>query len=455
VLASNSLVRLTWSAVPGATGYNVQRSTTHGGPYTLVGTTAATSYNDSTVINGFTYYYVVTATNSAGDSLPSGQVLAIPPMEDFRTNPAARGWTAINSPTSGGNNFGWSSGTSNVLGAGNQGEMGGIFARSLAIRYYAQTNLGGALSRTNTFSFSGSLLLANEDFNGSFFMGFIDKNDTSNPIPMYGIEFNEPSTGGALGPFRAQPKIRKGNGSSVLSANISVAQNSTVTFSVTWTGSPNGSGTLSGNVAGTPFSISDGALSESLNAFGVGVGFSGNDDATLNTAGVYFDNLSYSLVPPRIVTPPSSRTNNAGTTATFTVTATGLSLYYQWWKGAQLLTNGGNISGTTTSTLTLTNVSQADAASYSVEVRNVSGSATSSAATLTVIDLPPPRPTIWFGAAPAGQISLYWSGSGFVLQQNFNLSNTGRWINAPTGTNMPAVVPVADSNLFYRLKWPQ
>jgi len=454
-LASNSLVQLTWSAVPGATGYNVQRSTTNGGPYTLVGTTVATNYNDTAVLNGFTYYYVVTALNSAGDSLPSGQVQAIPPMEDFRTNPAARGWTAINNPTSGGNNLGWSSGTASVLGAGNAGEMGGIFARSLAIRYYAQTNLGGALSRTNTFSFSGSSRLANEDFNGSLFIGFLDRNDTSTPIPMYGIEFNEPTTGGSLGPFRAQPKIRKGNGSSVVSANISVAQNSTFTFSVTWTGSANGSGTLSGNVAGTPFSISDGPFTESFNAFGVGVGFSGNDDATQNTAGVYFDNLSYSLVPPRIVTPPSGRTNNAGTTAAFTVSATGLSLNYQWRKAAQDLADGGNISGATTPTLTLTNVSQADAASYSVEVRNVSGTATSAAAALIVIDPPPTPPTLWFEAVPAGSITLHWSGTGFVLQQNSDLSNAGGWVNAPTGTNMPAVVPLGGSNLFYRLKWPE
>ncbi len=455
VSVSNSLVRLTWSAVPGATGYNVQRSTSSGGPYTMVGTTAVASYNDAAVINGLHYFYVATAVNSAGSSLPSAPVSAIPPMEDFRTNPAARGWTAINSPTTGGNNFGWSSGTTNVLGAGNEGEMGGIFARSLTIRYYAQTNLGGVLSRSNTFSFSGSLRLANQDFNGSLFLGFIDKNDTSNPIPMYGIEFNEPNTGGVLGPFRAQPKIRKANGSSVVSANISVAQNSTFSFSVTWTGNPNGSGTLSGNVAGTPFSISDGSLSEFLNAFGVGVGFSGDDDPNQNTAGVYFDNLSYSLVPPRIVAPPAGRTNNAGTTATFAVTATGGSLNYQWRKGTQLLANGGNISGATTSNLTLTNVSQADAGSYGVDVSNVSGTAGSPAAVLTIIDPPPLPPTLWFEAVPAGYLTFHWSGSGFVLQQNTNLMNPGGWGNAPTGTNMPAVVPIGGSNLFYRLKWPQ
>jgi hypothetical protein len=42
-----------------------------------------------------------------------------------------------------------------------------------------------------------------------------------------------------------------------------------------------------------------------------------------------------------------------------------------------------------------------------------------------------------------------------VLEQDANLRNSGGWENAPTGTNMPAVVPIGGSNLFYRLKWPQ
>ncbi len=117
-----------------------------------------------------------------------------------------------------------------------------------------------------------------------------------------------------------------------------------------------------------------------VNAFGLGVGFSGDDDATLNTAGVYFDNLSYSLVPPRIVAPPAGRTNNAGTTATFAVSATGVSLNYQWRKGTQPLANGGNISGATTPILTLTNVSEAEAGRYGVDISNVSGTAVSPAA---------------------------------------------------------------------------
>ncbi len=87
--------------------------------------------------------------------------------------------------------------------------------------------------------------------------------------------------------------------------------------------------------------------------------------------------------PPIITGQPASRTNNAGTTATFTVTATGTSPSYQWYKGAT------SIGGATTATLTLVNVQQADVAGYSVVLSNAAGVVTSSPpATLTVIDAP-------------------------------------------------------------------
>ena len=57
---TNSLVRLTWNATVGATGYNVKRSEARGGPYSVVGTTAAATFDDTAVTPGFVYYYVVT-----------------------------------------------------------------------------------------------------------------------------------------------------------------------------------------------------------------------------------------------------------------------------------------------------------------------------------------------------------------------------------------------------------
>ncbi len=60
----NAQVNLTWSAISGATSYQVRRSTTGGGPYTQIATTTSPSYTDSTVSNDTSYYYVVAAVNS-------------------------------------------------------------------------------------------------------------------------------------------------------------------------------------------------------------------------------------------------------------------------------------------------------------------------------------------------------------------------------------------------------
>jgi hypothetical protein len=93
------------------------------------------------------------------------------------------------------------------------------------------------------------------------------------------------------------------------------------------------------------------------------------------------------ISPPSITSQPSSRTNNAGTTATFSVVADGSNpLTYQWKKGDVNLTDGGNVSGANSATLTLANVLAADATNYSVVVSNTAGSATSNPAVLTVND---------------------------------------------------------------------
>ncbi len=77
-VASNATVRLSWTATPGATGYQVKRATTSGGPYTTNGTPGFSAFTDSSVANGTTYYYVITALNAAGVSGNSAQVSAVP-----------------------------------------------------------------------------------------------------------------------------------------------------------------------------------------------------------------------------------------------------------------------------------------------------------------------------------------------------------------------------------------
>ncbi|MGN6643595.1 MAG: autotransporter-associated beta strand repeat-containing protein, partial [Verrucomicrobiota bacterium] len=70
---SNAVVRLTWNASSGATSYKVKRATVSGGPYTVVGSPVGTSYTDSGLVNGTTYYYVVSAVNAGGESTNSAQ----------------------------------------------------------------------------------------------------------------------------------------------------------------------------------------------------------------------------------------------------------------------------------------------------------------------------------------------------------------------------------------------
>jgi hypothetical protein len=75
---TNLSVGLQWFASPGASGYNLMRSTTNGGPYGVITSPGTTNYSDSSVNPGTTYYYVVSATNSFGASPNSVQASAVP-----------------------------------------------------------------------------------------------------------------------------------------------------------------------------------------------------------------------------------------------------------------------------------------------------------------------------------------------------------------------------------------
>ncbi len=71
-------VVLSWTASPGATGYNVKRSVGIGSVYTTIATPSSTTCTDAAVVNGTNYHYVVSATNTAGESENSAQVSARP-----------------------------------------------------------------------------------------------------------------------------------------------------------------------------------------------------------------------------------------------------------------------------------------------------------------------------------------------------------------------------------------
>ena len=89
---------------------------------------------------------------------------------------------------------------------------------------------------------------------------------------------------------------------------------------------------------------------------------------------------------PRLAAQPAAAVAYAGQIARFTTAAVGpLPMTFQWKKGGVDLVNGGNVSGATSATLTLSNVSAADQGDYTVAVGSSFGSITSDAASLTVL----------------------------------------------------------------------
>ncbi len=103
--AGNQQVRLLWNPVANALGYNVKRSRISGGPYAaLANGLAGPDYVDLAVTNGGTYYYVVSALTTNGESVNSLEAAATPVLNlnfgfetpsigGYEYNPSGAIWT--------------------------------------------------------------------------------------------------------------------------------------------------------------------------------------------------------------------------------------------------------------------------------------------------------------------------------------------------------------------------
>jgi hypothetical protein len=86
-----------------------------------------------------------------------------------------------------------------------------------------------------------------------------------------------------------------------------------------------------------------------------------------------------------VIVSPKSQTNQAGTTATFMVSAIGAqAMNFQWQKNGTNLIDGGNVSGALTNALNISSISPSDVANYRDIVSNGYGSVTSLVASLKV-----------------------------------------------------------------------
>jgi len=85
-IAGDGQVDLSWNAVAGASSYRVQRSTSEAGPFDSLAVVGTTAYSDTTVINGTSYRYAVSAIVSVAESARSATVTATPlsPVQAWR-----------------------------------------------------------------------------------------------------------------------------------------------------------------------------------------------------------------------------------------------------------------------------------------------------------------------------------------------------------------------------------
>ena len=205
-------------------------------------------------------------------------------------------------------------------------------------------------------------------------------------------------------------------------ASFSVAAigSSPIAFQWSKNGTPVTGGTSSTFVT-PPATTSDNAAKFTVDVTN-SMGAAASTPATLTVS-----NAPAALVAPSITTQPSSQTVTAGQTATFTVATTGTApITYQWAK------NGTPVSGATSSTYTTPSATSSDnAAQFTVAVANSAGSATSSAAILTVsstaaapkITTQPSSQTVTAGKAATftvaatgtGPITYQWTKNGTAI----------------------------------------
>ena len=92
----NNQVSLSWSAASDALAYNLYRSTLEGNEALYEQGVTGTTYSDSNVTDGITYYYEVSAANGVGESNLSQEVSATP-LPPLPSAPASLTATALSS----------------------------------------------------------------------------------------------------------------------------------------------------------------------------------------------------------------------------------------------------------------------------------------------------------------------------------------------------------------------
>ena len=142
------------------------------------------------------------------------------------------------------------------------------------------------------------------------------------------------------------------------------------------------------------------------------------------------------ILPPVIIVPPVAQSVLVGSNVNFFAVVDGTPPYsYQWYQEGTALADDGHFNGANTPSLTISNLTTADAHYYSLVVANVSGSVTSAPVLLTVL-VPPVITLNPVGrSVPPGLPTIFTANATGVPAPNY------QW--QLNGTNVGPVVPGA------------
>ena len=453
--AAYNQINLTWSAATdnvGVTGYRIYRNSA------LQGTSATTSYSDTSCDSLTTYSHQVSAVDGAGnESALSASVQATTPAKrDFIIdNPdgiLTGSWVAGTSSTDKyGTNYNYKSTQPSDTGTFRWTptiEEAGLY--DLFVWYPQGSNRSAEAPYTVVFA-GGSVTVAVNQQSGG---GAWKKIASSKPFLKGTAGCAQLANGTGENSLNVMADAVRFTYVSAIPAPVitaspqsqTVCQGGTASFSVTVTSAVPPA--YQWRKAGAAVSV---ATTSSLVLAGVTNGNAGSYDVVVtNVSGAATSGVATLTVklPPGITTQPTNQVAMAGDSVVFTVVATGTApLSYQWRKG------GAPISNATGAALNRSPVTASDAGSYDVVVTNACASATSALVTLTV-DLS--QVPILFHAFNGSTLTLSWTNADCVLQQATSLTGSPtNWENVPDAIS-PWNLNIAPTNRaarFFRLRY--
>jgi hypothetical protein len=417
---SSSQINLTWrNNSSNETGFYIQRTTNWFASYTEASVGARlTNYSDTSLAPATTYSYRVRARNSAGYSAYSNTNSAttfsalLPPAAPSNLSGMALSSSQIN--------LTWRDNSTNevqfFLDRSTNG-FANVIQITLAsnVTSYVDTNLSSA----TTYSYRVRA------WNSGGYSGYANTNSTGTLAIPPAIT-QQP---------QSQTVLQGGN------AGFSVTATGDAPISYQWR--------LNGN------SLAN-ATNTSLSIGSVQTSNAGNYDVVVSNlagSGTSVVAVLTVRVPPQITQQPQSQSVLQGSSAGFSVTATGdAPLSYQWRL------NGNGLANATNTSFSIGNVQASNAGNYDVVVSNLAGSVTSVVAVLTVVM--PPNPPTGLAAQPIAstQITLTWVDNStnelqFKIEQSTNaFANVIEVVLGPGATNYVVTNVLPGINYSFRVR---